>query len=236
MTATPVRSYAAADVLSRIFDDLTPAARAEVLAAARPRLLKAHEVLAEQGAPATTFYVVQVGHLKLSQVSADGREVIARFAGPGQAFGGIVVLGHPKYPVSATAIEPSRVLGWARSALMALVETHPSLRTKIVEEIARHMTDALARVQELTTERVSQRLARTLLRLAAHGGRPGEAGIEILHPITRQELADLVGATLFTVSRLLARWEERGLIRSTRSHVTLVQTAELEAITTNPED
>lgn len=223
-------------VQSKIFEDLSAIERNDVIAAARPRILKAQEILADQGAAATTFYIVQVGHLKLSQVSVDGREIIARFAGPGQAFGGIVVLGHPKYPVSATAIEPSRVLGWARPALMALVEKYPSLRTRIVEEIARHMTDALARVQELSTERVSQRLARTLLRLAAHGGRPDGTAIEIVHAITRQELADLVGATLFTVSRLLAKWQDRGLIRSTRSHITLAKPAELQEITAHPED
>jgi CRP-like cAMP-binding protein len=217
-------------------DDLTPAQRHDVIAAAKPRVLKTHEVLAEQGAPATTFYIIEIGHLKLSQITADGREVIARFAGPGQAFGGIVVIGRPEYPVSATAIEPSRVLGWHRDVLLPLIERYPQLRTRILEEIARHMTDALARVQELTTERVSQRLAKTLLRLTASGGRASGSTIEIVHPITRQELADLVGATLFTVSRLLARWEDRGLIRSARGHITVLDTEALQAEAAQPDD
>lgn len=71
---------------SRIFADLSDAQRTEVIAAARAKQLKTHEILADQGAPATTFYVIEVGYLKLSQISADGREVIARIAGPGQAF------------------------------------------------------------------------------------------------------------------------------------------------------
>jgi CRP-like cAMP-binding protein len=217
-------------------DDLTPAQRHDVIAAAKPRLLKTHEVLAEQGAPATTFYIIEIGHLKLSQSTADGREVIARFAGPGQAFGGIVVIGRPEYPVSATAIEPARVLGWHRDVLIPLIERYPQLRTRILEEIARHMTDALSRVQELTTERVSQRLAKTLLRLTASGGRASGSAIEIVHPITRQELADLVGATLFTVSRLLARWEDRGLIRSARGHITVLDTEALHTEAAHPDD
>jgi CRP-like cAMP-binding protein len=221
---------------SPIFSDLTDAERDEIVASARPRLLRTHETLADQGSEATTFYVIEVGYLKLSQVSADGREVIARIAGPGHAFGGIVVLGHPQYPISAVAIEPTRVLGWSRTVLMPLVTKYPQLRTRILEEIARHMTDALARVQELTTERVSQRLARTLLRLAEHGGRREGSATAIVHPITRQELADLVGATLFTVSRLLARWESEGLIESTRGRVRILNSTELQAITTIPED
>jgi len=221
---------------SLIFNGLSDAQRTEVVAAARAKQLKTHEILADQGAPARTFYVVEVGYLKLSQLSADGREVIARIAGPGQAFGGIVLLGHPHYPVSATAMQPTRVLGWPQAVLTALVEKYPSLRTRIVEEITRHMTDALERVQELSTERVSQRLARTLLRLAASGGRAEGAAIDIVHPITRQELADLIGATLFTVSRHLAAWEERGLVQSARGRIRILQPAQLQALTTAPDE
>jgi CRP-like cAMP-binding protein len=220
----------------RLFADLTDEARREILDAARPKMLAAREVLAAEGDPAAAFYVVVVGHLKLSKVTPDGREVIARFIGPGDPYGGVVVLGHPAYPLSATAIEPARVLGWDQAEAAGLAARHPQFRTNILNEIARHMTDALDRVSELSTERVSQRLARTLLRLAEHDGHARGQAIEIAHPITRQELADLVGTTLFTVSRLLSRWEAKGLVASTRGHVTLSQPAGIEEIAESPGD
>jgi CRP/FNR family transcriptional regulator, nitrogen oxide reductase regulator len=220
----------------RIFSRLTDAARQKILAAAVPQMLTARQVLATEGEPASAFYLVVVGHLKLSKIAPDGREVIARFIGPGDPFAGIVVLGHPTYPVSATAVEPARVLRWARPVAIDLADRHPQLRANIQQEITRHMTDALERVSELTTERVSQRVARTLLRLAEHDGHVRGQSIEIAHPITRQELADLCGTTLFTVSRLLSRWEERGLVESTRGHVTLRQPSGIEALTSAPED
>jgi len=216
---------------SRVFSGLSDAERARVLASAWPRVLKPRDVLAEQGTPATTFYVVQVGHLKLSKLSPDGREIIVRFAGPGDPFAGIVALGQPTYPVSATAVESTRVLGWTREALVPLAEALPRLRANILDEITSHLTDALDRVQELTTERVSQRLARTLLRLVEHGGHRVEGGIAIAHPITRQELADLTGTTLFSVSRLLSRWEGQGLVASTRGRITIKQEKSLLALT-----
>ena len=83
---------------------------------------------------------------------------------------------------------------------------------------------------------MSQRLARTLLRLAEHDGHMRGRSVEIAHPITRQELADLSGTTLFTVSRLLSRWEERGLIESTRGHVTLQRLPEIEGLVEGVED
>ena len=219
-----------------VFDGLNDGASREILRAATPGMLKARQVLAREGEAATTFYLVVVGHLKLSKISPDGREVIARFIGPGDPFAGIVLLGHPSYPVSATAVEPTRVLGWSSAVITDLAARHPQLRTNIVQVITRHMTEALDRVTELSTERVAQRLARTLLRLAQHDGQARGDAIEIAHPITRQELADLCGTTLFTVSRLLSRWEARGLIASTRGHVTLQRPAGIEALVETEDD
>jgi len=221
---------------NRLFEGLDENAQREILSAAVPKNLPTRQTLAIEGDPATTFYVVVVGHLKLSKVTPDGREVIARFIGPGDPYAGIVLLGHPSYPVSATAVEPVRVLGWTKASLTALANRYPQLRTNILQEITRHMTDALERVGELSTERVSQRLARTLLRLAEHDGHVRDEAIEIAHPITRQELADLSGTTLFTVSRLLSRWEDRGLVASTRGHVTLQKPSEIGALVESPEE
>ena len=214
----------------RILAGLDDEARRQILAAAFTRNLEARQVLAREGDPATTFYLVVVGHLKLSKIAPDGREVIARFIGPGDPYAGIVLLGHPSYPVGATSVEPARVLGWPRTAITDLGARYPQLRTNILQEITRHMTEALERVSELTTEPVPQRLARTLLRLAEHDGHARDGAVEIAHPITRQELADLTGTTLFTASRLLSDWERRGLVASTRGHVTLTSLAQIEQI------
>ena len=67
------------------------------------------------------------------------------------------------------------------------------------------MTDALTRVRELTTARVGQRLAQTLLRLTRQCGQATAGGVLITQPLTRQELADLTGTTLYTVSRTLTK-------------------------------
>lgn len=220
---------------TRIFTGLTTQAQREILAAAFTKNLSPREPLAIEGEPADTFFVVVVGHLKLSRTAPDGREVIARFIGPGDPYAGVVLLNHPAYPVSAVAVEASRVLGWPRGVINELAARYPPLRANVLEEITRHMTDALERVSELTTERVPQRVARTLLRLAEHDGHAVGDAIEIAHPVTRQELADLVGTTLFTVSRQLAAWEQQGLIHSTRGHVTVLKPQSLKLLAESPE-
>ena len=74
---------------------------------------------------------------------------------------------------------------------------------------------------ELATQAVEQRVAACLLRMVNQSGRRVEGGIEIAFPITRANIADMTGATLHTVSRLLAAWEKEGIVASARRRVTV---------------
>lgn len=220
---------------SRIFDGLTERERRQWLEAARPRDVRRNEVVATQGEPAREFALVESGLLKLLQLTPDGRELIVRFVRPGEPFGGVVVLDAAAYPVTALAVEPTRLLAWPGEVLRALLDRFPGVRLNITREIAAHMTDALTRVRELATERVSQRLAHTLLRLMRQAGTPGRDGVLIAHPLTRQELADLTGSTLYTVSRTLSQWQQQGILESRRRQLLVRAPKRLEALSRAPE-
>lgn len=208
----------------------------ELLAAGHPRMLKPREVLGAQGEPAELLALVQLGHLKLSQISAAGAESLVRFIGPGDCYGAIVLVPGSRYPVSAIAVEPSRVLVWSRAAIARLAEQVPRIRANLFEEVTRRMAGVLSTAQELATERAPQRIARALLRVAEHGGMTEPDGIRIAHPITRQDVADLTGTTLFTVSRLMSQWESDGLLRTGRGAVTIVDPEGLEAAASTEAD
>jgi CRP/FNR family transcriptional regulator, nitrogen oxide reductase regulator len=207
---------------------LTDREQQELLAAGHVRQLQSRDILGHQGEPADLFALVQVGFLKLGKVSPAGVEMLVRFVGPGDCYGAIALVPDSCFPVSATAVQPSRVLVWTRPVITAFAERLPRLKSNIFEEITRRMSGVLTAAQELATERVPQRLAKALLRLAEYGGAPVAEGIHIVHPLTRQELADLTGATLFTVSRLMSEWESRGLLRTGRGSVTIVDPGGLE--------
>jgi CRP-like cAMP-binding protein len=96
--------------------------------------------------------------------------------------------------------------------------------------MASHVTDALTRVRELSTERVGARLAHTLLRLATQCGRTTADGVLIDHVLTRQDLADLTGTTLYTVSRTLSEWDAQGLVRSVGRKLLVPSPARLQAV------
>ncbi len=206
---------------SRVFDGLSDDARQACLAQSQPLTLRRGQWMARQGEPATTFCLVNTGALKIIQDSPQGAELIVRFVGPGEPFGGVAALQSAPYPVSALAVEPTSLYSWRVEALQIMLEAHPIVRANIMREMTAHMTDALTRVREMTTLRVGARLAITLMRLVRQCGQQTADGILITHPLTRQELADLVGTTLYTVSRTLSQWETEGVLESRKRHLLI---------------
>jgi CRP-like cAMP-binding protein len=77
------------------------------------------------------------------------------------------------------------------------------------------------RVLEMSTQQVERRVAHALLRLARQAGRKVEQSVEIDFPISRQDIAEMTGTTLHTVSRTLSAWERQGLIESGRQRIVL---------------
>jgi CRP-like cAMP-binding protein len=98
---------------------------------------------------------------------------------------------------------------------------HPSLAMNTMQTVGSRLQDAHTRVVEMSTEQVERRVAHALLRLAQQAGRKGEAGIQIDFPISRQDVAEMTGTTLHTVSRILSAWEDQGLVDSGRQRISI---------------
>ncbi len=175
----------------------------------------------QQGDPATHVYVVVSGRVKLEAVHPEGRVLLHRVAGPGDVFGALALLGEESYPVTADAWEPSEALGWTGERLRRLAADHPQLAWNLLCMAARRVQELQARMEELVAERVERRIARALLRLVRQVGRRTEEGVRIDLSLSRDDLANLTGTTLFTVSRVLGRWEARGIVAAGRQHLVI---------------
>ena len=113
--------------------------------------------------------------------------------------------GCTRYPATATAVDDSVVLAWPAAAWPRLVERYPALSANTLRAVGSRLQETHTRVIEMSTQQVEQRVARALLRLAKQSGRKVEQGVEIAFPISRQDIAQMTGTTLHTVSRLLER-------------------------------
>jgi CRP-like cAMP-binding protein len=214
---------------SRVFDGLSAADRRVWLDAATIREARAGQTVASQGDPADVFAIVSQGRLKLLQVTAGGDELIVRFIWPGEPFGGVVALKAGRYPVTAIAVGATELYQWRADQLKTLLDRFPLVRENLMREMAAHMNDAMTRLQELSTERASQRIAHALLRLMRQSGERAPDGIALRHRLTRQDLAQLSGTTLYTVSRTLSRWQSAGILRTSRHGLVIRSFDDLEA-------
>lgn len=195
----------------------------ELLLRAHVHRLTKGSALFEQGDEAQRFFLLADGRLKVTQVTPDGQQVVVRYIGPGEMFGCVAVTGQQSYPGTASAALDSVVVAWSAAEASALVEKHPKFGAQILKMMSGRVQEAHARMREMATERVERRVARTLLRLAREAGTRTEAGIEIAMPLSRQDVAEMTGTTLFTVSRILSGWEHDGLVETGRQRVVIKQ-------------
>jgi CRP-like cAMP-binding protein len=184
------------------------------------RSLEEGEFFFFQGDPATYAYILVSGRAKLMQTSPAGQQVNLRTISEWQMFGALgAVRENATYPATAQAMEQSTALAIKGDYLQELMSTRPYLSFDLMKLMTNYIQQMQERYRELATEKVERRIARALLRLAAQMGNKRDGGIELL--FTRQDLAEMSGTTLYTVSRVLSDWERQGLVEAGRERVLI---------------
>jgi len=196
----------------------------------RPRTVGKDEYLFFEGDPADTLYLVGSGRIKVLKHSDTGKEMLLEIVSAGDTVGEIGILDGSVYPVSAQAMEPAQVWGIRRADYLRALDRHPELALQTARSLGKRLQEAYQTMMSLAVERVERRIARVLLKLAAATGQRTGEGILINAPITRQDIADMTGTTVETAIRVMSRWTKRGIIRSRRGRITLVQPHQLVLI------
>jgi CRP-like cAMP-binding protein len=204
-----------------LFAGLGPGDIEEILREARSVRYPKDTAVFEQGAEADSFFVLLHGHLRVEKTTPQGHQIVVRYVSPGEIFGVAQALAMQTYPATAVAAVDSVALSWPAPAWPRLTAKFPTLAANALQTVGRRLQDTQARVMEMSSEQVEQRVAHALLRLAKQAGRKTEAGVEIDFPISRQDVAEMTGTTLHTVSRILSAWESRGLVDGGRQRIVL---------------
>jgi CRP-like cAMP-binding protein len=195
---------------------------ADIAAVAQPRRIARNETLFEQGAPANGYFLLLDGRLKIVQVTEDGQQIVVRFVGPGEPAGALAALGIPAYPASAIAVADSVALAWNAEEAGRLMQRFPGWAMSTSRAVGGRIQEAHTRIREISTERVERRIAHAILRLARQAGKPvEEGGLQIEFPLSRQDIAEMTGTTLHTVSRTLSAWEEAGYVEGGRQRIVI---------------
>ena len=214
-----------------LFHGLTAEPLERILDDAVVRGARRKEIFFRQGDAVVGLFILVAGRVKLSQLSPEGHEVILRLLGPGEIFAGVAALERVgSYPVTAQALTDSRAAFWGLEAVREHFSRHPTLPGNLLQQITERTREFQQRLNEVSTQKVPHRLAHMLLRLAQQAGRKAPGGLRIDFPLTRQDLAEMTGTTLFTVSRLLSDWSERGIVEVGREWVVVRSPEQLQDI------
>jgi CRP/FNR family transcriptional regulator, nitrogen oxide reductase regulator len=213
-----------------LFNGMEAGPLRRIIALGRLRQIRSGEFFFSEGDAASEFFVLTSGRVKLTQLTPAGHQVVFGLIRPGDAFGGVGAFGDRNYPVSAETVEASAAMTWTAVTMQHVFETHNGVALNALRFVADRLRDLQHRYREVMTERVERRVARALLRLVRDAGRRVDIGIEIDFPISRQDIAEMTGTTLYTVSRLMSAWDDRGILHGGRQRIVLIQAHQLVAI------
>jgi CRP/FNR family transcriptional regulator, cyclic AMP receptor protein len=186
------------------------------LAAMRPllhrRQFKAGAVVFQRGDPADDVYLIVSGQLRISVGSADGRELAFRIVGSGEMVGELGVLDGSRRSADLTALRDGILLGLGRNASQNLLSTRPAMASSVIRFLCKRLRDTSEQLAALALQRIEDRLARLLLRLA-HAPAPVRGEVELTLDLFQGEIAALIGASRPKVNLTFAELEARDAIR-----------------------
>lgn len=211
---------------SALFNGLSKQECMQIASCARHRTFAQDELLFLQGQPARQLVLLETGSVKLTQLSANGYEALLWMNGAGDAVGVLPESSSCSHTCSARAMEMCNALTWEQKEFGDLLTSYPQIRKNINQIISSRLNELEERFREVATERVAQRLAMTLIRMAKKIGKPRHGGTEIA--LSREELAQMNGTTLFTISRILSKWGEERIVLPRREAVVVLDAARLE--------
>lgn len=215
------------------FQTVPPPLLERIASQCTARTLRAGETIFHEGDPATAFFVVIEGGAVLYRANDDGKRQVMNRVRPGQTFAEAAALTMRIYPATAEATHtPTELLAIDTTNLLCELEREPKLAAAMIGSLSAWLRRMVERVDELSAASAGARLARHLLRLPASGK---GARLRIELPMAKKDLAEHLAITPETLSRLLKRWSDRGLIDNEGKVLVVLDPELLETIATGDE-
>ena len=205
-----------------LFRMLADADLAEIAELLIERRFLARATVFEEGSVGEYMYVIREGTVKVSKMSDDGREKVLEMLGPGDFFGEMALLDRAPRSASVKATTDCVLLALSRNDFIALLRRNPEISLELVRELARRLRETDEEVRGLLFERVEGRTRRVLRRMANQPA-PGRPHLVSTGSITHQQLADLVGTSRETITRVVKSLKRRGWLDQDGKHYLIAK-------------
>jgi len=224
---------------SPLFYRLSIEERRSVISMARQQCFASHKKIFHEGDPASAIFLLASGRVKLTRLSRKWEQVLLRVVDQYEVVGQLGLSAGSWHTLTAETMTTSRVLTWGIQVFEGLCERIPELASNSLHIVANSQRVLEERFLEQITAPTPARLARLLVRLVEKSGGSIHKPARI-EGLLRQEFAQMIGTTMFTVSRLLCQWQRLGILEPQRETVVIKDPRRLiqfaEQIWTNDED
>jgi len=207
-----------------IFQNLTEDDLERIRRIAKDKFYNKGQTVFSEGDNGNGFYVVVSGKVKIYKVSLEGKEQILHIYGPGNPFGEVPVFSGEQFPANAQTLLKSHLLFFPRTAFIELIAKNPSLCLNMLAVLSMRLRQFTLQVENLSLKEVPGRLASYLLYLAQEQDETTTVSL----PISKGQLASLLGTIPETLSRILAKMNNSSLIEVSGGKITLLDAAGLE--------
>ncbi len=184
------------------------------------------EIIFSDGDDGNGFYIVATGRVKIYKVSMEGKEQILHIFGQGEPFGEVPVFTGKRFPANAEAISKSSLIFFPRAAFIDLISKNPSLALNMLGVLSKRLRQFTVQIENLSLKEVPGRLAAYLVLLSKE--QKNDESIEL--NISKGQLASLLGTIPETLSRILGKMTDRGLIQVNGRTIALLDLYELEEL------
>lgn len=178
-----------------------------------------------EGDPSDWLYIVSTNKVKMIKHSESGKDTIVEMKSPGEIFCCATVLDNKPYPESAQSKGASSTIKIRRRDLLKLIDRYPVLKVSIANYLNEKLTDAYEMLQHISTEIVERRIAAILLKLSEKVGIDDSDYRKIDFPLTRKEIAEMVGSSTETCIRTMSKFQKQGMVKSSKDSILVNEEA-----------
>lgn len=191
---------------------------------------KRGSVLYWQGDPIEYLFIIQVGAVKVSSVSSEGKVYAHGILGSDHLLGGADFFLHSTYETTAEIVEKTSLLVIPHKEFQGMIVKDINFSRVVMQELARETKIYSSKVEEMSFLDTQQRLKQSLVELAREHGIKTDKGVEINVHITHEDIGELINANRTTITLCLQELKKNGYLMTEGRRITLIPIRHMEIL------